>query len=101
MRVERLLKRIRPEDGNMKGMSTALKIVITLIVILVVALVILTIFAGGIGNIAVLINSWIHGIQTRPGCIPTGSQCTVIDRCCDAGTICKQEQTTQLFKCLT
>ncbi|MEM7828243.1 MAG: hypothetical protein QW561_02780 [Candidatus Aenigmatarchaeota archaeon] len=45
----------------MKGISTPLLIVITLIVILITALVILTIFSGGTQDIASVINSWLHG----------------------------------------
>lgn len=44
-----------------KGMSTALRVTVAAVVILVVAVVVLTIFVGGIENVAAFINAWFKG----------------------------------------
>jgi len=76
-----------------KGMSLTLKIIITLVVVLVAALVILTIFSGGISNIAKTIQDLIGEVEpTEPhGCVTSGAKCTgPFDVCCTAGEQCTQ-----------
>ncbi|RLJ07710.1 MAG: hypothetical protein DRP12_01765 [Candidatus Aenigmatarchaeota archaeon] len=56
----------------MRAISTPLRIVITAIVLLISALIVLTIFSGGMQNIAQTVSSWLgqkQGQEIPPECV--------------------------------
>jgi hypothetical protein len=86
----------------MKALSTPLKILMVIVILLVVAVIVLSIFTGGIQNVAGTITSWFEGLFGGGGeirtcesaggsCEPPGTECDkgmLINVCTQPGYIC-------------